>query len=599
LARTGRLRRSIDRSLEPIAESSTSAKRPLAGVTSRVSWGSWVGDAYAVVGLLALTWLVFGSASWQLGHYGDSWSYMSEIEQGGPYAILPAQRSRLALPWAWALGFAIAGSQPFIYHLLAGAFIAAAAACLYFLLAGILQVPRLVALSAAALSILWPADPTRYDVATLGNRQALFFFFLGCLLYLVAWRRRNLLALTGAVMSVAISLLTYEAHLFLVAALPLLLFTRNGSKTSRWLSYAAAAYLPLAVWGGVNAAVLLTSPQGRTYQTLIPAQPTATRVLGQLVDGLKVLLVDAWTLPVDLLSRGAIPNPSTVCLEAIVCAAVLVPLVWFYKAHWQLHHQLSLGLIAAGGLGSVLGLGVFAILTIPTSQPDRTQTFSMTPAALILAALLWWLAVRVGRKVHAPAWTRHVGYVLALLPFMFLFLSMAAVYQRNYRDTWREQQSVLRQVVARAPDISVGSLVVISGLPDSRIIFASGYTCEFALTYLYGHPYVSPALRLTASNGEQFTDKRVSCGLLFNGRDLDPNVHLQFRTDGVYDRFGSFDHLFPFEKIIVFQYNEGALRMLDQLPNTLVPAGTDAGKYDPQALIRSKPLRSEARQLLE
>jgi hypothetical protein len=40
---------------------------------------------------------------------------------------------------------------------------------------------RTAACEASALAVLWPADRTRYDIATLGNRQALVAFLLGLL----------------------------------------------------------------------------------------------------------------------------------------------------------------------------------------------------------------------------------------------------------------------------------------------------------------------------------------------------------------------------------------------------------------------------------
>src|SRR5262249_46737081 len=142
----------------------------------RVTRHGWVADMWAVVALALLAWLAFGLAFTHLGHHGDSWSYMSMMRDAGPLAILEAQPGRVALPLAWAIGYSIAGPEPWIYHLIVTVFLLAAATCLYWTILTLVPGARMFAFTTAALSMLWPADPTRYDAATLGNRQSLFFF---------------------------------------------------------------------------------------------------------------------------------------------------------------------------------------------------------------------------------------------------------------------------------------------------------------------------------------------------------------------------------------------------------------------------------------
>src|SRR5215208_5660336 len=167
----------------------------------------WPGHLFAGAGIALFAWLAFGRAIGGLGHRLDSWHYMSVLAQDGPGALLERQPSRLALPWAWALGFAVAGASPWIYHLLAFFFLLGATLCLYAVLAFCFPHQRSFAFVVAVLALLWPADPTRYDAATLGNRQALFLLLAGVLLYLLAWRTGRMAWLLGGVVVLTLSLL--------------------------------------------------------------------------------------------------------------------------------------------------------------------------------------------------------------------------------------------------------------------------------------------------------------------------------------------------------------------------------------------------------
>src|SRR5262249_50383430 len=151
---------------------------------------------------------------------------------------------------------------------------------------------RMFAFTTAALSMLWPADPTRYDAATLGNRQSLFFFSLGLLLATLSWRRPGQLwraCCAGA--AFVLATLTYEAPLVLLVGTSMLAALTLRGVRRRLLM--AIALGPVVVWSALNALVLAMTG-GHTYQATMSITLDAGHLVKQITDGLSVLLVDAW-----------------------------------------------------------------------------------------------------------------------------------------------------------------------------------------------------------------------------------------------------------------------------------------------------------------
>lgn len=565
---------------------------PRASLTPASVRLGWLSHALAGAGLTVFAWLAFGQAFRVLGHHGDSWRYMSVIEQTGAYGILEVQPSRLALPWAWAVGFAIGGADPAIYHLLELGFLLGSALCLYAILVLFFPGHAAFAFSVAVLSLLWPADPTRYDIATLGNRQALFFLMTGALSYFLAWRSRHERWLYVGVVLLTCSLLSYEAHLFLLGLLPLATLLDERRPSRRWLRFVVAASVPVLVFAVVNLATTLSgseSYRGRLWD------PSPSHVGRQLVDGLRVLFVDTWRLPAELLQVGVVPETTTVWLAALLFVAWMLGLTWLdARAGGRLSGQHpgrpGWPLLALGLVGAPLALAVFAVSRVPMSQPDRTQTYALTIGAVVLCTALLLLVRRLpgGQLVYLAGCTVFVG----------LSVAMAMIYQRNFRDSWIEQRAVLTDITREAPSLDTGSLVVVSGLPDTRIVFVSGYTCDLALMELYKHPYPEASLYFgDPLDHEAIVNRSVSCGLLFNGRNLDPHTSVAFGPTGVaYARTLRLRYVFPYSRLVLFEYQPGTgTRLLTTIPPSLVPPGADTSGYNPCALIDPTELCARAR----
>jgi hypothetical protein len=552
----------------------------------------------ATGGIVLAGWLVFGRVATQLGHVGDSWSYLSLIERWGPYSITTTQAGRVALPLAWALGYALGHGDPWIYHVLAACLITGSAVCLYQTL--VLLWPSHVgfAFQAAVLSILWPADPTRFDIATLGNRQALFFYSLGLLGFVVALRKRNLVILGASAITLLVSLLTYEAQLLLILTCPLLLLipgVRPDPKQRKW--FVCAALVPCGVWAVVNLLVYAGAADRGTYQTDLLTSQSLLRVPAQLVDGVRLLLVDAWRLPLTLLHSDAVPDvafvawaaPATgVCMLCVTALALCVR-----QGASPPARSPALILVLMATLWMALGFSLFVVTPIATGEPGRAHTFSAAWAAVAVCGCVAMLAQRVigGRSTRARL-GREVFAIAAAMPLVVLFLAMTAVYQRNFRQSWEEQRTLLGELTTLAPDIHDGALVIVSGLPSTRIILPSGYTCEFALTYLEGHVPLPPGARRTATSGAELATQRINCALLFTDRDLDPLVHVEFQPTGVVEHFPPLDYEFSYGQIIAFHYDDadgGSLTLLNRLPPEWLPPGAPKNQYDPTRLFDSAP----------
>jgi hypothetical protein len=554
--------------------------------------------ALALTGLGLVAFLAFARAVPWLGHHSDSWAYMAEIRQWGPFGILGPQPSRIALPFAWAVGFALAGPSPWIYNALSVLFVGGAAGCLYLLLIAVQPGAYLFAYAAATLSILWPSDPTRYDPATLGNRQAAFLFLLGCLAWTTALERYSGRRLVVAGAAVALSLLTYEAHLLLVmgAALFALLARRDNLARHR-LAFVSAFVAPICIWLVATLATVILAPGHVTYQTELSSSLDPSHVGMQMLQGLHVLLFESWQLPLDLLARQAVPGVEVVIGGAVLTVLFMLALVPFGPGlpEASTSRKLCLGALVS----AILALGVFAATRVPMSQPDRTQTFSMAPAAIAFCAVASLICLLPQRGCRPGARAR-LGFALACCPLVFLFGAMGSVYQRNYTQTWREQSGVLRAILAQAPDVVDGTLVVIAGLPDSRIVFVSGYSCEFALAFLERHPFEVLDLRIDPSQVASIVGGRINCGLAFDGRALDFQNRIQFEAEGVSDHFRGVDYLFPYDRLVLFAYQApGTVSLLDHIPPEMLPDGADASGYRPESLIVSHAPPTDATRVLD
>lgn len=535
-------------------------------------------DAWALLGLALITWLAFGRVITELGHHGDSWAYMVKLSTATPFALLENQPGRVALPLAWTIGYLLSSGEAWGYHLLSTLFVLGAAICLYYTLLTLTPGATLFAFTAAALSILWPSDPTRFDAATLGNRQALFFFALGGLLFARAWFSARPRLVIGCAVALTLSLLTYEGQLLIIVALTILALVAGRCAASPRLSLFLGTALPVACWVVVNMLAIVTARGRPLYQTDLLARADPTAIVNQILEGSRVLLVDAWLTPLGLLRAGVVPDGELVVLGT---TCVFVWMLVLLPCRSGLPRQRQCVRLLGGAVVTIpLALAIFAVAGIPMSQPDRTQTFSLAAGSVAgCAALVLLLSWFDGSRRRAQATVRML-FVFACLPLVALAFSMTAIYQRNYRQSWQEQRLILGSLFEQAPRIAHGTLVVISGLPDSRIIMVSGYTCEYAVMYLARNPDVEPAFRT----------QRVGCGLLFNGRDLDAQVHIKPMQATVLDDFSAalppFQYMYSYSDTIFFRYVEGyGLELLDQIPPELVPPGADVSAYNPRALI--------------
>jgi hypothetical protein len=181
---------------------------------------------------------------------------------------------------------------------------------------------------------------------------------------------------------------------------------------------------------------------------------------------------------------------------------------------------------------------------------------------------------------------------------------MVSIYQRNFVQSWTEQSALLSDIVTQQPGLETYTLLLITNLPDTRLVFLSAYSCNLSLRYLFDIPFRGPNSPFpddeSARVSRAFNADQVNCGLVYRGRDLDPWVDVEFSTDGVLlRRIGHWDHLFPYSRVLVFEYSEDdGTRLLDEIPARLLPPGARASDYDPRALAQPLPVRPTAHEVL-
>jgi hypothetical protein len=359
--------------------------------------------------------------------------------------------------------------------------------------------------------------------------------------------------------------------------------------------FVATAVLPVLTWAALDATILFVNRGRRTYESVISVDLSPVQIGTRLGDALRVLFWDSWQQPAMLLTAGAVPELNSVMFGSAATAICMFLLALLEGGGAPPNPKVTRALVALAGLFSALGLSVFLVARIPISQPDRTQTFALAWAAVTFCGGISWLISRIPKSGQNWQLFSRVLFSLCCIPAVVLFFSMAEVYQRNYKQAWEEQRTIWRQVTQQAPDIANGSLVVIAGLPDTRIIIPSGYTCEYALRFIEGHAPFQMGTELEAEQANVIVPNRINCGLLFDGRSIDPQVHLEFQKDGILDRFPPFTYLFPYRTVVMFQYSsDSSLKLLTRIPAGLAPIGADVDQYDPSALVGAEQRKPDA-----
>jgi hypothetical protein len=446
--------------------------------------------------LILALWLPFGFKTTGLI---EEWSMIRTIESGSqlffvtPHSALGGARMRPLHAFVPATAHALDPnsflfSNVFTFLIMFGKMVAVSWLVLQFL-----PGRRLLAFVAAVLFVVYPADTALFALRVMPAQSAVCSFLFAAYLFIRYVRRparAGWLYLTVAVVLLMFSLLTYQVALPLALLTPLatLAFVR-ASDRRLWIASAAwylAIAVPLlyAVWalqqgGGTPYEMGLLNTQadaasspfadvmsaiGLAYRRQVTGWATAWRDLDHYpqlraaaLAGLAVFVSTAfWIARQDRLDTpGETISTRRYLIVAVVAAAIVL-----------------------------VGMAAFLPVASHRRQEFRIYLLSMAGSAVVVALVLFWISRAVRRY-------RDATLVTLAVPFVALGSTYALQNHQSYVNFSLEQQQVLQDTVAQAPQLATHSFVVLldyTGAVDKEYVFLYGSYLDSALKFVYTDP---------------------------------------------------------------------------------------------------------------
>jgi hypothetical protein len=458
--------------------------------------------------------------------------------------------------WSYALAQLLTPGRVEGYLVVAVALCFANAWLLFTLVRGLLPAAGKVAAAAAVLLVVSRAEPSRFFVLWTAcyYNATLFLLLLSLWAFWRSYERqqRGLLLLACATLGGA--LLASEGVLPLAMLSPVCLWLRR--RDNRGFAVWACAWCGTAAVLVARFAVFLRIRGGEAYQ----AQLIAT-VLGDPSLLLHCLGAQLSPFLTYFEVNNSLAGHGLVGLCALALAALLLALpAARAPLPWPRRQQLlALGLAA---LAVLLGIAPFVYLP----SVFRTQFFSAPAQAALLAVALGlvvrFLPARLGR------W--------ALVGAVGLLAGNATV------ATWRSQESaranadilfektvhVFQQVHAFAPRLPSDTLILYFLDEDEKSPLGANYALARTSLLTLGVPAV-----------------------LVNGEDASAwTVRTRFTRTGVAATDPFREYSFRYDQLVAFRLAaDGSVSLLRQLPEGLLPEGSQADRYDPLARAGGTP----------
>jgi hypothetical protein len=471
-----------------------------------------------LVGVLILLALIYGvvylARAPVPGFYRDDWSHVQLALSGESWRTLfytwPTDYRPLeSLSWfAWTDLF---GTDVARYYDTLFAICYLNAILLHLCVARLTARPA-IALAAAVLWAVFPADGSVFWLSAIAYRLGMLFFLVALLVLVtplrtaVGWR-------WVAIASAALSLACNEIFLGLVAALALV--AARGSQAgeqrpARPYLAVTLLYLLYRLVIGPHILNMFDNHQGdfnaNPLQVLSVALGSVTIVLGGWASAIGALLggpagAPAWE-PVDESFFFGVPAqyaPLPAPLTIVLVIALLggCGIAWRSRRYWLLRlarayaHPITrpgLQAVAIGVIGVAAGI---APLLLTGHQPtltgvDARVNAAATPgAALLTVGVLWLVIAALPRRRWAAQGLFYLGIGLLAL----IAIGHSNRVADNYTRAWDAQRQLWRQVLAAAPSFKPGTVLLLAGADPASgkaVLQLTPWGFQGALTLLYG-----------------------------------------------------------------------------------------------------------------
>lgn len=520
------------------------------------------------VALLALTAVCFIPVRPTNFRGYDEWVIVSLLSRGildFPYANRP-----LALLWALP-AWAIAPDRLWGFLVVHAAWIGLGGVAAFLLARRLLRAPSSFAFLVGAFSILWaPSDDTRLCSVQLTIYSGCTFAVLLALWLLVeGWSRRApTLAVMGAAAGFA-AVLSVETALAPLALGPLLLLLAGGGLEPRRLAAWVTSFLALFLAAGLRAvAPRWNDPERLAYQTEFQTlDPSPLRVAQGTLEQL-------WDHLAPLADLPAIRRTVPLAAVAVVVFAVGL-FASTRRGRETLDVQREAGAapraaLVAASVGLLWALASYLpfVLSTRTRGPNRTQFLSTPGVAVLMAAVVIWLASLLPRRARLPAAGLLGAWVVAVGTGRVAGLQV----EWDAKSAYPKQGRALLELTALAPDVAPGTLIVL--LPHGNT-WPFDFSFRHAVDYLYEGRAVGHAVR-----AQQLLYK-----VAFEAGGVRSEPVPVLRGPWRERAF-----LFGYDALVVLrEKREGHLELLEAWPEDDLPTLPTGASYFPHARIRSGP----------
>ncbi|MBI1276883.1 MAG: hypothetical protein GC179_02015 [Anaerolineaceae bacterium] len=494
-------------------------------------------------------------------------------------------RTRPLQMFTFALAFALDHDSYTYYNILMMLFLFGNMVVAYWLVLQFLPGKKLLAFVTGVLYAIYPADTGLFALRTIHIHCAAlaYLFAVYLLIQFIKLRSRwSYTALIGAMLLLAFSLLQYQIALAAALVTPVLLlyFTRPNRRfwigTGLWY-VAMLAVLLYSLWANGQLTI-------KSYESgLLPTQfslndiPLMLQALGMAY----FRQISSWAAAFNKLAGFPLFG-IYVIVGVAISASIGGYLIWrerrtnnIQPVSRQRYELLFIGAIAW------FTIGIATYLPIPSHRVQDFRIFflAMLASAFILALVLYLLS-RIFRRYST------LLFLVFTLPFIGLAYMSAFEQQQGYVNYSVQQQNILQQTIAQAPQIKPHTAILMidqTGVLDQEYVFFYGYYLSGLMQYLYEDSSIKSSYCL-ADNIP--TVKSIRCS--FDGSML----HMSYDIKENENYYGPVLNV-PTDQLLIFMIEAGGrLKLLtaEQAAQAFQITG-----YDPQArIIGQKPPRRAA-----
>jgi hypothetical protein len=438
----------------------------------------------------------------------------------------------------------------------------------YLLIDQFLEDLKPIALCAALLALVYPANFTATWLTMIINHISWFLTLLGMwLLSSYALRRGAWWKLiTGSVL-IFLPLWNHEASLGISAAWCVLLLGIINWKPSSDISRGRklGSVMPLILLGSFAFMRIVVRP-------MLGIRGLNTESVSELTLGLLLVrslevkvLAKAWTDPFArmITSKGILI--SQIWLLAglgIVVLMVMLVVSRLLRSHQKVNETIScdrrgflrrLGWTIAVACGFIVAGMIPMIFIRPLNLEDittRANLYAIPAAALVIASIQGVVAVYLARSHRVYRWLLWSG----VIPLLFTGVTIQYQVQHNWQTAWERQQAIWQSIFKIAPDFHDHTTVVLIMQGYQRPKFGqhppiyAEWEFDDALKVLYNNPTLEG--RILFPRADFFSEATLA-------------------PDGVYSAHLSETSLYEDTVFLIYREAQGELQLLDNPQETL------------------------------